>query len=408
MSAKTKNEMLFSEFPLPEYHQRYERLIAYGKDQNIDAFIFTDEENLRYFAGGPLTDAFLFRPDYMAVIIPTNREKAPRFVLSRTKINSVHSSWIKDRYFWGDVGIESAGDITVEAMVSSIRDLALERGTIAMEISGNEKLFMSASTYDDIRKQLPEMNIVSCFSAVSTVRGVKSSLEIEYIREACRITTEAIEHGFSITRAGVTEKDISRAIKSKMYELGADDVPFLAVLGGLEGRGICWDSYATDYAIKPGDPIQVDGGCSVKGYLSDMVRTASLGPIKNSRYLELYDATLRAHYAVRDLLRPGAVIHDICEAGRMSIVNDGYEDLLLFGTGQTGHGFGVGIHEEPFLVPSSQKVLEPGMVLAIEPPIMEYADLERATYFTILENNYLITETGYEQLTNSPNEIRVI
>ena len=172
MSAKTKNEMLFSEFPLPEYLHRYERLIAYGKDQNIDAFIFTDEENLRYFAGGPLTDAFLFRPDSMAVIITTAREKPPRFVLSRTKVNAVHSSWIKDRYFWGDIGIESAGDITVEAMVNSIRDLSLDRGTIAMEISGNEKLFMSVSVYDSIRKQLPEMSIVSCFSAVSTVRGI--------------------------------------------------------------------------------------------------------------------------------------------------------------------------------------------------------------------------------------------
>jgi len=408
MSIKKEEDMAFPEFPLSEYMRRYEQLVARGREQKIDAFIFTDEENLRYFAGGPLTGSFGFRSDYISAIIPTDREKPPRFVISNTHVNLIRSSWINDRCLWGGASIESSGDATVEAMVDSIRGLGLDRATVAMEISGNEKLFMAASVFDAVRRSLPGMGVVSCFPVVSAIRRVKSVLETECVRQACRISTEAIEHGIASIRTGSTEKDIVRTIKAKMYELGADEVPFLAVVAGWEGRSICWDSYPTEYAVRPGDPIQIDGGCSVKGYMSDMVRTASLGPIRNQRYLDLYDAAVRAHGAVRDLLQPGTVVDDLCRAGRQSIVDDGFEDLLVFGTGQTGHGLGIGIHEAPFLVPGSMERLAPGMVVSVEPAILEAPNVEVATFFTILENNYLITETGHEQLTNSPGGIRVV
>jgi len=407
MSDKTNGNIVFSEFPKAEYLRRYEQLVAQGVKHGIDAFLFTDEENLRYFAGGPLSDAFIFRDDYMVVIIPTDTDKAPRFVLSESRVNSTRSSWIKDKYLWGG-SIESAGDVTVDAIVDSIRDLGLSSATVAMEISGHQTLFMPASVYDGLRQSHPDMRIVSNFPALMAIRAVKSPLEIKCLREACRITTEAIEYGFSIIHEGITEKKIAQAIKSRMYHLGADSVPFLTVIAGWEGRSICWDSHATDYVVKPGDPIQVDGGCAIKGYMADMVRTASLGTITNTHYLKLYDVALRAHIAVRKVLRPGAVIKDVCAAGRQSIIDEGCEQLLVYGGGQTGHGIGVNIHEEPFLVTDNCNTLEPGMVLAVEPAILEDPDLKRATYFTIVENNYLITETGFEQLTTSPNEIRIV
>jgi len=399
--------MIYAEFPEAEYRNRYERLVAHGAEHGIDAFLFTDEMNLRYFAGGPLTDAFEFQGDYMAVVIPTDTDRAPRFALSESRVNSTRSSWITHRHLWGG-SIESAGDVTLDAIVDSIRDLGLSQSTVAMEVGGHQTLFMPVSVFGGLRERHPNMCIVSCFPAIMAVRAVKSPLEIQCLREACRITTAAVEHGFSIIRAGITEKEICRAIKARMYDLGADSVPFLTVIAGWEGRSICWDSHPTEYTVKPGDPVQIDGGCAVKGYTADMARTASLGPITNRRYLELYDVAQRAQNAVREVLRPGAAIHDVCTAGRQSIVNDGCEQLLVFGEGQTGHGIGLNLHEAPFLVRASHETLQPGMVVAVEPAILEDGDLERATFFTIVENDYLITETGIEPLTTSPDEIRVV
>ena len=399
--------MIYSEFPEHEYRNRYQRLVTQGAANKIDAFVFTDEENLRYFAGGPLTDAFVFRDDYIAAIIPTDISKSPRFVLSESRVNSTRASWIENKVLWGG-SIESAGDVTLKTITDSFNDLGLTDSTIGMEISTNQTLFMPTSVYDGLRHSFPDMRIVSSFPTIMEVRAIKSPLEIECLREACFITTEAIEYGFSIIRSGISEKEICRAIKSKMYELGADSIPFLAVIAGWENRSICWDSHATDYAIKPGDPIQIDGGCAVKGYCADMARTASLGKISNQRYLELYDVTLRAHLAAVNKLRPGTMVRDVCLVACQSIIEDGCEDLLVFGGGQTGHGIGINLHEEPFLTNENRRVLKPGMVVAIEPAVLETPDLEIARYFTIVENNYLINENGCKQLTNSPNEIRVL
>ena len=399
--------MTYLEFPKEEYLSRYRRLIKAGRGHGIDAFLFTDEQNLRYFAGGPLTDAFIFRPDYMAAVIPTDEAMPPAFVISQGRTAALRGSWITDTYTWGEK-LESAGDATVTTMLKALKKLGVDKKRAALEVGENQKLFMPISVYEGIRKELPDMEVVPSHTVVSKIRGIKSPLEIEYIRKACTITAQAIEHGLSTITEGATEQDIYREVKKKMYELGAETVPFLTVIAGWEGRSICWDTLPTDYAVKEGDAVQIDGGCSVKGYMADMVRTGSLGELKDPRYRELYQVAREAHYAVRDKLRPGTAIKDLCEAGRDVIVHAGYKDHLVFGVGQTGHGFGLGMHEPPFLLPESEEQLRPGMVLAIEPVILEKPDMHQSRYFTILENDYLITEGGYEQLTTTPEEIRVI
>lgn len=398
--------MQFAEFPESEYRDRYQRLITAGRQSGIDAFVFTDEYNLRYFAGGPLTDAFIFRDDYIGLVIPTDPDQEPEFIFSESRMVAAYSSWIKRKRTWGG-SIGSIGDSVILApLVRCLKDFGLEKGTIAMETSAAETLFMPATTYDAMRATFPQLNVVSAAEIVHEICMIKSPLEINCLRQACAITAEAFEHGFSLVRAGTTEKELIRAIKAEMFLRGADSIPFLTVMAGWTGRSICWDSHATDYRIKPGDPIQVDGGCAVKGYTADMVRTASLGPLRDKRYLELYQATLTAHHNVRDQLRGGAVIHDVCSAGRNSLLE--YEALFEDGEVQTGHGIGLSIHEAPFLHRGKYETLEPGMVVAIEPALLEKPGIEASTYFTLVENNYVITSTGAECLTNTPEEIRVI
>ena len=92
--------MQFAEFPEAEYRDRYERLTAEGRRKGIDAFVFTDEFNLRYFAGGPLTDAFTLRYDYIAVVIPTDAVRKPEFIFSESRMPSAYSSWITGKRRW--------------------------------------------------------------------------------------------------------------------------------------------------------------------------------------------------------------------------------------------------------------------------------------------------------------------
>jgi len=341
-------------------------------------------------------------------MIPTDPDREPEFIFSESRMVAAYSSWIKRKRTWGG-SIGTVGDSTILApLISCLKDTGLENATIAMEISSAETLFMPATIYDKMRAALPQLNVVSASGIIQEIRMIKSPLELKCLRQACAITAEAFEHGFSLVRAGTTEKELIRAIKAEMFLRGADSIPFLTVMAGWTGRSICWDSHATDYRIKPGDPIQVDGGCAVKGYTADMVRTASLGPLLDKRYIELYQASLDAHYEVRDQLRGGAVIHDVCSASRNFLLEAGYEELFEDGEVQTGHGIGLSIHEAPFLHRGKRETLEPGMVVAIEPALLEKSSIKASTYFTIVENNYIITSTGAELLTNSPEEIQIL
>ena len=76
-----------------------------------------------------------------------------------------------------------------------------------MEISSEETLFMPAMVYDELRATLPQLNVVSAAGIVHEIRAVKSPLELDCLRQACAITAEAFEHGFSLVQAGMTEKD---------------------------------------------------------------------------------------------------------------------------------------------------------------------------------------------------------
>jgi Xaa-Pro aminopeptidase len=240
------------------------------------------------------------------------------------------------------------------------------------------------------------------------VQAVKSAQEIEALKTACAMSTDALEKGFASMKEGMTEIDLTNIIKSEMFRLGAGSIPFLTVIAGWEGRSICCDSHATAYQIKRGDVVQVDGGCSYKGYCADMCRTGALGYVKQKRYEELYEASRGAQAAVRAMLGAGRRIAEVCNAGRDYFISKGYGELLVFGTGQTGHGIGLDLHQPPFLLYESQAVLKEGMTLAIEPTISEHPNWDDSSYFTIVENNYVITSRGYEQMTNSDEAIRIV
>ncbi len=398
----------YSEFPISEYERRYKDLVVSGRNDNIDAFVFTDEINIRYFAGGPLTDIWVCRNDFIVLIVSTDISKEPTLLLNRARSGASKTSWIEDKRFW-KASIETPEkNEALRMILETIKEKRLGSSKIAMETGISEKLCMPIEIFEEIKANFPNMEIISTYDYIIACRELKSKLEIDALRSACQISTEAFEKGLSSIKEGITEKDISNIIKEEMFRLGAGSIPFLTVIAGWNGRSMCCDSHATDYEIKKGDIIQIDGGCSVKGYTADMVRTGALRYVKDDRYTELYEVTKSAQNAVRSCLRNGAKIKNVCLAGKNYFLSQGYGDLLTFGKGHTGHGIGLDLHESPFLLYDSDKDLKKGMVVAIEPAIMEKPSWEDSLYFTVVENNYVITSSGFEQLTNSSEDIRII
>ena len=114
-----------------------------------------------------------------------------------------------------------------------------------------------------------------------------------------------------------------------------------------------------------GDPVVIDMGANYKGYHSDLTRTLYVGD-PDDEFLSIYSIVLQAQETAIREVRPGMTGKDVDEIARTVIEDAGYGDE--FGHG-LGHGVGLAVHERPMVVPTSEDVIEEGMIFTIEPGI---------------------------------------
>ena len=145
--------------------------------------------------------------------------------------------------------------------------------------------------------------------------------------------------------------------------------------------------------------MTLDFGASYRGYCSDITRTVVLGE-PNDAQRRIYETVREAQQAAVDAIRPGMTGKEADRVARDRIKASGYEKY--FGHG-TGHGLGMEVHEAPRLSPRGEEILEPGMVVTVEPGIYlpEFGGVR-------IEDDVIVTEDGREVLTQSPKHLIVI
>ena len=148
--------------------------------------------------------------------------------------------------------------------------------------------------------------------------------------------------------------------------------------------------------VQPGDFITMDFGTLYDGYCSDMTRTVAAGKVTQGMK-RVYETVLAAQKAAMEIIRPGARCSDVDRAARGLIGSAGYEGC--FGHG-LGHSLGLEIHEEPRFSPGDGTLLEPGMVLSVEPGV--YLD---GKFGCRIEDVVVITKDWFENLAKSPKEL---
>lgn len=117
--------------------------------------------------------------------------------------------------------------------------------------------------------------------------------------------------------------------------------------------------------MQPGDLVVCDFGGSWRGYRSDTTRTFSVGP-PSERQTEVHEAVRSAQEVARETVGPGAECQQVDRAARRVITEAGFGEWFVH---RTGHGIGLDVHEEPYLVEGNDLALEPGMAFSIEPGI---------------------------------------
>ena len=224
---------------------------------------------------------------------------------------------------------------------------------------------------------------------VEALRVVKDEAELDVVRRAATVTSEAYARFAEETFVGRTERDLAWRMDELFHELGADGPAFETIVaaGPNSARP---HSRPSDRKVGPGETVVVDSGARLDGYCSDCTRTFATGPLPE-RLQEAYAVCLEAQLAGLEAVRVGATGVEADAAARRVIEDAGFGEA--FGHG-LGHGVGVDVHEAPRLARESSDTLAAGNVVTVEPGIY----LEGLGGIRI-EDLVIVGEDGPEVLT---------
>ena len=200
--------------------------------------------------------------------------------------------------------------------------------------------------------------------AVEKLRVVKDEQEIGLIREAVVLGASLLGVAVKTIRPGVTEIEVAAEIEYAARRRGADAMSFETIVAAGK-RSALPHGRASNAVIPARGFLVLDFGVILRGYCSDMTRTVWVGKISRSER-EWYDAVHEAQQAAIDAVRAGVTCGEVDHAAR-SVLRKARLDRYF--THSTGHGVGLEIHEWPRVARGQQEVLQPGMVITVEPGI---------------------------------------
>jgi len=379
-------------FPVQEYRDRLARAQALMQGEELAALLLSTEPEVRYFTGF-LTRFWESPTRPWFVVVPASGE--PLALIPSIGARLMGQSWIRDIRTWRAPDYTDDG---VGLLAETLRELVPDGARIGVPSGMESHLRMPLDSWQALGGLLGKRQLGRDGDIARTLRLVKSPLEIEKIHAACAVADRAFARVPEIAQAGVPLDQVFRHFQMLCLEEGADWVSYLAGAAAQGGYGDVI-SPATDAPLTRGDVLMLDTGVVRDGYFSDFDRNWSVGapaPEVQAGYAKLIEASDAAF----DLTRPGVTAAELFHAMDKVVTGGaGGSDA-----GRLGHGLGMQLTEWPSLIPTDHTVLEPGMVLTLEPGI------EIAPGRTLVhEENIVVTAAGAAYLsTPAPREIPVL
>ena len=285
-----------------------------------------------------------------------------------------------------------------EKLYAQLGGLLERHGAKRVAVEGD---YMTLSEHLDFKERLPGVELLAdrrLSGLLRRMRAVKSPEEVAAVRAAQAITDAAYSHILGYIRPGRTEREIAGELLDFCYRRGSERpaFDFIVVSGKNSSKP---HGVPSDKPVEAGDFVTMDFGCVVDGYCSDMTRTVAVGCVSDEQR-RVYETVLAAQRAALAAARPGIRGKEVDAAAREVIAAAGWGDC--FGHG-TGHSLGLEIHEPPAFSPTEEELLEPGMIITVEPGIY----LE-GRFGVRIEDMVLLTEDGSLDLTDSDKEITVL
>jgi Xaa-Pro aminopeptidase len=246
-------------------------------------------------------------------------------------------------------------------------------------------------------ERLDAGEITDCSEALRRMREVKTSAELDLLRQAARHTDAVTEAIFNELRAGAAEVEVATRINALITETGSG-LAFGTLVQAGPNSALPHLSPGPS-RLAAGDLVLLDFGARHRGYNADTTRMGVVGE-PDSEQRRLHQAVLDAHDRAIEAIRPGVSCGDVDAAARNSLLKAGLAERFIH---RTGHGLGLDSHEGPNLEPGSEVRLEPGNVVTVEPGVYipGWGGIR-------IEDDVAVTEAGAETLTTADRGLKVI
>lgn len=258
---------------------------------------------------------------------------------------------------------------------------------------------MPAAHVFGVRDALPDAAQFLAGPIIRELRMIKDAAEVSELRAAGAAIDRVHARMGEFLEVGRTEAQVGADIAAAIIQEGHTSAAFVIVGSGPNGASPHHD--VSDRVIERGDMVVIDiGGPLPSGYNSDCTRMYAVGAEPSASVREAYAVLQAAQERSVSSVRPGVTAEQVDAAAREPITEAGLGERFIH---RTGHGIGLDVHEDPYIVGGNARALEPGMAFSVEPGV--YLEGE---WGARIEDIVVVTGTGVERLNNNTHDLVVL
>ncbi|QEG23229.1 M24 family metallopeptidase [Mariniblastus fucicola] len=331
--------------------------------------------NVRYLTGFTGSNAFLLVRDGMTLLLTDGRyvtQVASECPDVETAIRSVDSTML-------------------DLLIAALQDHGVSNCLIESDT-------MTRALWRDLTAAADNVDFEDSTGIVAQIRAIKDQGELVQIRRSVAINEDAIRATLSKFCSSWTELEFSWQLEREIRERGGEGYSFDPIVAAGPASALP-HYHPGSVVISDHSLLLIDWGTSFEGYASDLTRVVAIRSVPE-KLLQIHQIVADAKQAAMETVRDGAELRTVDTAARQLIADAGFAEQFNHGL---GHGFGLEIHETPFLSPAYDGQLRSGMVITIEPGI--YLP---GIGGVRLEDNILVTADGCERLNALPDDFLAV
>ena len=352
------------------------------KKADLDVLAIVPGSNFLYLTGGNFH--LMERPTILLI----SKNYKPIAILPVLEVDSFNKLNLDAEIFeWQDSdGYQHAFDKAFEK-IGSVTKIGIEGQRM--------RVFESQA----IEKAAKGIQIINAHKFINKIRLNKDEGEINNLQKAVDIAETTLKQTIQYVEEGKTEIEIKNFLIQQLYNFGAEGIPFDPIVLASDNSSLPHGHSRKDYKIQGGDCLLFDFGATVNGYHSDITRTFFVKSVSDEQK-NIYETVRKANQVGLDISKPGLSLHELDDTVLNTLADSDYAEFIVH---KTGHGLGLDVHEDPYVMRKNHDLLEEGMVITIEPGLYKKGSLG-----VRIEDDVVITDDGCKSLTTFPKELTII